>query len=174
MILPPAPTIEGYGRILAEGTPTARANLRGSTRYPGISGTVLFYPSGPGVLVAAQVAGLPTQTGQCRSGVFGFHIHEGGSCTGTAADPFASTGMHFSPVKCPHPHHAGDLPPLFENRGRAFLVVFTDRFTIPQIIGRTVVIHSQPDDFTTQPAGNSGVKIACGPIRSLRRIPSRV
>ena len=41
----------------------------------------------------------------------------------------------------------------------------TDRFTLKEIIGRTVVIHSMPDDFTSQPSGNSGEKIACGVIK---------
>ena len=39
------------------------------------------------------------------------------------------------------------------------------RITIPEIIGRSVVIHAMPDDFMTQPSGNSGMKIGCGIIR---------
>jgi Cu-Zn family superoxide dismutase len=42
--------------------------------------------------------------------------------------------------------------------------VLINKFTVNEIIGRTVIIHSQPDDFTTQPSGNSGKKIACGEI----------
>jgi Cu-Zn family superoxide dismutase len=49
--------------------------------------------------------------------------------------------------------------------GNAIMAVKTNRFSIHEIIGRTVVIHSQPDDFTSQPAGNAGTKIACGVIR---------
>jgi len=49
-------------------------------------------------------------------------------------------------------------------RGNAYLAVKTDRFTVHDIIGKTVVIHSNPDDFHTQPAGNAGKKIACGVI----------
>ena len=45
------------------------------------------------------------------------------------------------------------------------MAVLTDRFRIPEIIGRTVVIHSGRDDFTSQPAGDSGTRIACGVIR---------
>lgn len=45
------------------------------------------------------------------------------------------------------------------------MYVLTDRFRVRDIIGRTVVIHSGPDDFHTQPAGNAGEKIACGVIR---------
>ena len=58
-----------------------------------------------------------------------------------------------------------DLPSLFTTKGNAFLAVLTDRFSINEIIGKTVIIHSAPDDFRTQPAGNSRSKIACGEIR---------
>ena len=58
------------------------------------------------------------------------------------------------------------MPPLFANAGYAFLVFYTDRFTVPEVVGRTVVIHDMPDDFTTQPAGNSGKKIACGVVKA--------
>lgn len=64
-----------------------------------------------------------------------------------------------------HPDHAGDLPPLMRSNGNAFSAVVTDRFTPSDIVGRTVVIHSNPDDFSTQPSGNAGKKIACGVIR---------
>ena len=64
-----------------------------------------------------------------------------------------------------HPKHAGDLPPLMGCQGNAYLAVKTDRFIVHDIIGKTVVIHSDPDDFHTQPAGNAGKKIACGVIR---------
>lgn len=64
-----------------------------------------------------------------------------------------------------HPKHAGDLPPLLACQGSAYLSVKTDRFCVEDILGRTVVIHSDPDDFHSQPAGNAGKKIACGVIR---------
>ena len=72
---------------------------------------------------------------------------------------------HYNPKDCPHPYHAGDMPPLFGNNGEAFMAFMTDRFTVEEIIGKTVIIHSNPDDFTTQPGGNSGEKIACGKIK---------
>ena len=58
------------------------------------------------------------------------------------------------------------MPPLFINDGYAFMIFLTDRFKVDEIIGRTVIIHSMPDDFTTQPSGNSGMKIACGVVES--------
>ena len=65
------------------------------------------------------------------------------------------------------PYHAGDLPPLFSSHGQAYMAVLSGRFRIPEVLGRTIVIHSGPDDFTPQPAGNSGKKIACGVIRKV-------
>ena len=51
--------------------------------------------------------------------------------------------------------------------GFAWMMYVTDRFSIPELIGKTVIIHSNPDDFTTQPSGNSGNKIACGTIQAV-------
>lgn len=120
----------------------------------GIRGCVKFFPQCPGVMVTAEIYGLP-------DGFHGFHIHEGFSCGGTA---FSDTKSHFNPGNTQHPHHAGDLPPILSCGGKAYLAVHTDRFRIADIVGRTVVIHSRRDDFTTQPAGDSGEKIACGRI----------
>lgn len=145
--------------------PHAQAMVRGSQAYPRIRGRVDFYQTDLGVLVATEVDGLPVGTDACNSPVFGFHIHGGRECLGNAEDPFAEVGMHYNPEDCPHPYHAGDLPPLFGNNGYAVLIFLTDRFTVEEIIGKTVIIHSAPDDFTTQPSGNSGDKIACGEIQ---------
>ena len=144
----------------------AQARVRGSQAYPRIRGRVDFYQTDLGVLVAAEVDGLPIGTGACSNPVFGFHIHEGSKCLGNAEDPFAEVGMHYNPGNCPHPYHAGDLPPLFGNDGYAVLICLTNRFTVEEIIGKTIIVHSAPDDFTTQPSGNAGDKIACGEIIS--------
>ena len=138
------------------GRPAARAVLTGGREAPMLRGTVNFYQQAGGVLVVADVSGLPRQ-----DGFFGFHIHTGKACTG--AD-FADTGSHYDPLLVPHPWHAGDLPPLLGHSGKSYLAVITDRFSIPDILDRTVVIHSDADDFTTQPAGNAGTKIGCGVI----------
>lgn len=146
--------------------PQAEAVIRGSEDYPDIRGKVMFYNARGGMLVRAEITGLPKGAGDCDSPIFSFHIHSGNACTGNHTDMFANVGAHFNPQGCPHPYHAGDLPPLFSVGGNAVLEVLTDRFTIPQIVGRTVIIHSRPDDFTTQPSGNSGKKVACGVIRN--------
>lgn len=145
--------------------PAAYAELTGNPGNAEITGIVRFYPVGDGVLVNAEVYGLPVSSENCGPAIFGFHIHEGNSCTGTASDPYANAGGHLNPANCPHPAHMGDLPPLFGNNGSAWMMYFTDRFTLPDVIGKTIIIHGDPDDFTTQPSGNSGAKIACGAIQ---------
>ncbi len=145
--------------------PTAFSHIVGSPEYSSIRGIVRFYQSAYGVFVIAQISGLPIGN-MCASPIFGFHIHEGASCSGNADDPFAATKTHYNPKGCLHPYHAGDLPPLFGANGYAYSATLTNRFTADEIIGKTVVIHSSPDDFTSQPSGNAGKKIACGVIMS--------
>ena len=75
----------------------------------------------------------------------------GTSCTGNAEDDFANAKMHYNPNKCPHPLHEGDLPPLLESDGYAYMSILLDKFQIKDIISRVIIIHDMPDDFTTQP-----------------------
>ena len=147
--------------------PHAAARVRGSKDYPHIAGDVYFYQTGDGVLVAAEITGLPKGTQPCGEKIFAMHIHSGGKCSGDESDPFAEALAHYDPEGCPHPHHAGDLAPLFGNRGKAFQVFLTNRFSVYEIIGKTVIVHAGPDDFSSQPAGNAGAKIACGEIRAM-------
>ena len=138
------------------GRPEALARVAGSEKAPCLYGTVKLYQMGKNILVVADIGGLPSS----ETGIFGLHIHMGGDC----CDDFENTGSHYNPEGKEHPCHAGDLPPLFSCGGKAFLAVLTDRFCMQEVLGRTVVIHSGPDDFHSQPAGNAGEKIACGTI----------
>ena len=113
-------------------------------------------------MIVAEISGLPRGS---ETGFFGFHIHQGRECSGVG---FSGTEGHYNPLERGHPEHAGDLPPLLWCKGNAYLSVKTDRFSVNEIIGRTVVIHSDLDDFRTQPAGNAGKKIACGVIQKTR------
>lgn len=142
----------------------AQAIIKGGSKNSKISGIVTFTQTKEGVIVKAKVYNLPFAKGKCENQVFGFHIHNGISCTGTKEDEFANALAHYNPNKCDHPHHAGDLPPLFGNDGYAYMEILTNRFTVKEIIGKVIIIHSKPDDFSTQPSGNSGEKIACGKI----------
>ncbi len=154
-------TLCDFAGMLVLNSPLAKAKMSGS----GISGEVSFFQNEKNVLVLADISGLPRSEEKCKCGVFGFHIHSGGDCGGTPSEPFAGTKGHYDPQGCPHPCHAGDMPPLFGNNGRAWMAFMTDRFTVEEIIGKTVVIHSKPDDYKTQPSGDSGEKLACGVIK---------
>lgn len=137
----------------------AIAILNWSKEYTKLYGTVKFYQKKNYVLVKVCITGLP----KSESGFFGFHIHSGEDCLG---EEFLGSQGHFNPTDTPHPAHAGDLPPLLLCNGGAYMTVATNRFRVKDIIGRTVIIHNMPDDFTTQPSGNAGMKIACGVIQS--------
>ena len=134
------------------------ARITGGVEAPQLSGCVEFYQKNGCVLVVARILGLPKES---ETGFFGFHIHQGRNCSGTE---FSGTEGHYNPSGLPHPEHAGDLPPLLGVGGQAFSAFLTDRFALNDVIGRTVIIHAMPDDFMTQPAGNAGMKIACGVI----------
>ena len=149
---------------ICEAEPEAYALVYGSEEYYEIQGSVYFFPLWGGTLVAAEVTGLPEGENYCDGHFFGFHIHEGGKCSGNEDDPFADAGEHYNPHGCDHPNHVGDMPPLQADRGYALLIFFTDRFIPQEVVGRTVVIHDMPDDLKTQPSGDSGSKIACGEI----------
>lgn len=143
----------------------AVAIIKGSAKYPQIKGLVRFYQTNNGVYVVTNVTGLPEKTEDCSSPIFAFHIHSGDTCESRDNEPFSMSGTHYNPKGCPHPFHAGDLPPLFSASGTAMSSVLTNRFTLDEIIGKTIIIHLGADDFTSQPSGNSSEKIACGIIR---------
>ena len=143
--------------------PTAVAQLeavRGST----IWGKVSFVEIDGKVTVRADVRGL-------RPGAqHGFHVHERGDCS--------APGEHFNPTGKPHGHyrvaerHAGDLINLQSDpEGNAVYAFETNLLTVSagptSVVGRTIVIDADPDDYRTQPAGNSGGAIACGLIRAV-------
>ena len=89
--------------------PAATARIRGSEKYSTINGRADFYDTYGGTIIMVEVKGIPEEAG---NGFHGFHIHQGGSCTGNEEDAFADTGRHYAPQDKPHPEHAGDLPPL--------------------------------------------------------------
>lgn len=150
--------------ILRKGEPAAIAWVGGNADNPRLSGAVRFYYTPyEGILVDAEVFGLPNINTPHSSDFYAMHIHENGDCT----LPFDRTGEHYSKTAAFHPFHTGDMTPLLGNQGYAWTAFYDKRFTIPEIIGRSVVIHAMPDDFRTQPSGNSGTKIGCGVIRQM-------
>ena len=129
---------------------TAKANIKGGKKYPKIDGIVTFRETKNGVIVTAKINNLPQSKDKCKGRFFGFHIHEGTSCTGNLEDEFANAKSHLNPTNCPHPFHIGDLPPLIENNGFAYMSVLINKFKIKDILGKVIIIHDMPDDFTTR------------------------
>ena len=129
------------------------------------SGTVWFVQQGPDVLVRGRVSGLkPNQE-------HGFHVHEKGDCSAPDA---TSAGAHLNPDGKPHgpqtgPHHAGDMPALKADASGTAEFRATVQGSVlngapGDFAGKGLVVHAAPDDYTTQPTGNSGARIACGVI----------
>ncbi len=145
----------------------AKAKITGGTIYPNIEGLIYFHEVKNGTEVSVSVIGLPPflRGNNMVVGPFGFHIHDGDDCfEGTNENPFPNAGSHYNPDNQPHGNHAGDFPVLFSNNGVASMTFFTNKFKPKDIIGKVVIIHQSPDDYRTEPSGNSGKKIACGVI----------
>lgn len=145
------------------------ARIQGGPLAPRIRGYVYFMNVPGGTNVCAEVYGLPpyrpAQDGEAPVGPHGFHIHEFGNCEiGNPEDPFRAAGGHWNPANQPHGNHAGDFPVLFSNNGIARMCFFTDKFRVSDVIGKSVIIHQNPDDYRTQPAGDAGKRLACGVI----------
>lgn len=145
---------------------TARAVLS-PTAGNRASGTLYFTQQGDRLLVSGEIRGLQPNSEH------GFHIHEKGDCSSPDA---MSAGGHYNPDKHAHgrygqsEHHAGDLPSLRADAAGVASVNFeSSDFRVGagehNVIGRSVVVHRDPDDFTSQPAGNSGPRLACGVIQ---------
>lgn len=160
-LISPAST---FVELLNMNKPYAEAAIAGNRANPKLNGIVKFFKTPfKGILIESEIFGLPDDTENESKNFYGMHIHEFGNCT----PPFDKTGEHYNPEGSPHPYHAGDLLPLIGSRGYTYSAFFDNSFDIDDIIGKSVIIHARPDDFTTQPSGNSGEKIGCGIIKKL-------
>lgn len=158
------PSAPAAGKVVAR----AAAELK-STKGSAAFGVVSFaQTTSDTVRISGAVQGLKPNTEHA------FHVHEKGSCASADA---MSAGGHFNPGNQAHGkpaaavHHAGDLPNLKADAQG----VATFDFSFPSksfsigagsndILGRSLIVHRDPDDFTSQPAGNAGPRIACGVI----------
>ena len=124
------------------------------------------------VHVEVQVAGMPP-------GPHGIHFHATGKCDGTTSTAFSSAGAHYNPLGRDHGldntrgPHAGDAPNFtVDPDGSGHASFTTDRVSLTEgstslfdADGSAIVIHAAADDQTSQPAGNSGARIACGVVK---------
>lgn len=132
-----------------------------------VRGTVRLTPVAEGLRVQADIEGLQPLAEH------GFHVHERGDCSAPDA---SSAGGHFNPHGAPHgqagapgqAHHAGDMPNLrADGAGRARYETTLAGLSLDgpsSVWGRSVVVHRDADDYRSQPAGNSGPRIACAVI----------
>jgi Cu-Zn family superoxide dismutase len=149
---------------------SAHANLASASGSL-VSGQLTLMPMGKGVHLSGTVGGLPPNS------THGIHVHEKGDCS--AADA-SSAGGHFNPTASTHgrasvpAHHAGDMDNILANAdGVAQVNIQLMGVTLGggaanDIAGRALVVHAAPDDYMTQPSGNSGARVACGVITVTR------
>ena len=126
-------------------------------------GTVHFQDQGDGsVEVVVDLTGVPP-------GEHGFHVHEKGDCSNNGV----AAGPHFNPTNMVHgapdaqSHHAGDFGNVTAGpNGEVHTRFPTHSITVKEgtlsVVGHAVVLHGNPDDLVSQPAGNAGPRIACG------------
>ena len=130
------------------------------------SGSVQFTQKGDRVQVSGEVRGLKPNAEH------GFHVHEKGDCSAPDA---TSAGGHYNPGGRPHgrhgagAHHTGDLPSLkADANGVARFSFESASISVGagagDITGRGLIVHRDPDDYTTQPTGNAGARLACAVI----------
>lgn len=178
-----AATLAGCASTGTSTTPAA-ASTPASTP-PARSATVNLAPAS-GSLVSGKLSAMPMAGGVHFTGEIGglvrnathaIHVHEKGDCS--AADA-SSAGGHFNPTGQPHgrpdagAHHAGDMPNITADaNGVARVNLHVQGISLggaatTDIVGRALVVHAQPDDYATQPSGNSGARIACGVVTAVR------
>jgi Cu-Zn family superoxide dismutase len=152
-------------------TPGATAQLK-PTQGNSVSGTLNFASIQSSVRITGVVHGLKPNSEQ------GFHVHAKGDCSAPDA---SSAGDHFNPTSQPHgnpktaePHHLGDMVNLrADAKGTAKVDVSIEGAGLHtgrgnDLFGKAVVVHQKPDDYKTQPSGNSGDRVACGVIAEQR------
>ena len=144
----------------------AVANLE-PTKGNATRGTVTFAQRGDRVRVTARFSGLKANAEH------GFHVHEKGDCS---SGDGMSAGGHFNPGGKPHGHHqagdrhVGDMPNIrADANGNASVSFEVTGMTIgagaADIAGKGIIVHRDPDDYRSQPAGNAGPRLACAVIQ---------
>lgn len=133
-----------------------------------IAGTITFTETDGKVTMTANISGL-------ESGNHAIHIHALGDCS---AEDGSSAGGHWNPTNEDHgkwgvaPFHIGDIGNIkADSNGKGTISRETDLWCIncddeaKNIVGKAIIIHEGPDDFSSQPSGAAGDRIGCGEIK---------
>lgn len=171
-----APAVDAAGEMPASMTPagaaspaSAIAQLQSKSGTSAV-GDLQFTATDGAVSITGELSGLTAGSEH------GFHVHEVGDCS--AADA-SSAGQHWNPTNAQHgpptgdaaSRHLGDLPNVVaDEQGQAAITGALVGATLRDggtndVIGKAVVVHAKRDDYVSQPAGDSGNRIACGVIR---------
>ncbi|AZQ44149.1 superoxide dismutase family protein [Nonlabens ponticola] len=139
----------------------------GSKSGSDVTGSIIFTEKGDEVEMVVELVGL-------EEGSHAIHLHQNGDCS---ADDASSAGGHWNPTSEDHgswgdnQHHKGDIGNLqADAEGNASLVFSTDKWCIgcddenKNIVGKGVIVHAKADDFTSQPSGAAGARVACGVV----------
>ena len=166
----PAPVEPIASPVVDAAPPVTASTLLTPTMGNTAGGQITFTPEDG----AARLRGM--LTGLAPDSVHGFHVHETGDCSAPDA---SSAGAHFNPDGQAHgnaltdaPHHAGDIPNVTADaQGNATVDVVIRNVGVASgdtrdVVGKALVLHEKADDYTTQPSGDSGARIACGVISS--------
>ena len=148
-------------------TPSAATAELKPTQGSETAGSIYFTVVDGGIRATGEVSGLPLGTEH------GFHVHEKGDCSAPDA---TSAGGHFNPGTTDHgrvghgAHHGGDSDNIVANdQGVAIVDTLLQGVTlgdgaVTDIVGKGVIVHADADDYTTQPTGNAGKRLACGVV----------
>ena len=164
----PEPTTAAPAEKATPAEPASEAVVQvAPTQGNTVTGALALGSSPQGVHITGSIQGLKPDA------EFGFHVHEKGDCS---APDGSSAGGHFNPTQAQHgnptgaSHHAGDMVNIRSNGEGVAQVDATATGTTlhgdpgTDVMGKAIVVHESPDDYATQPSGNSGKRIACGVI----------
>ncbi|MCA1763830.1 MAG: superoxide dismutase family protein [Flavobacteriales bacterium] len=136
-----------------------------------VSGNVVFTQKNGEVLMEAKITGL-------SEGIHAIHIHENGDCS---AEDGSSAGGHWDPTSEDHGEwskdhfHRGDIGNMeVGSDGIGYITKKTDLWCVgckdetKNVVGKSIIVHADEDDFISQPSGAAGKRIGCGVIQAAK------
>lgn len=142
--------------------PFAYSYIKGGT----VEGSLYAYEYDTGTILVVEAEGLPST--ECTQGIHAVYIHDGTTCDSVSDPLFSGTGAVLNFTSCIRPYRTGDLPPMYSTeQGTGWYMMYTNKFTPHQIIGKTITIHQGPNSFLDTVPNMVDPRIACGIITQL-------